>query len=34
MPLWRPFPIEFESGNVVFEEMEKPECQEKKKQNQ
>ena len=29
MLLWRPFLIEFESGNVLFEEMEKPEYQEK-----
>ena len=29
MVLYRPFLIEFESGNVVFEEMEKPEYQEK-----
>ena len=31
MLLWRPFLIEFESGNVLFEEMEKPEYQEKTK---
>ena len=29
MLLWQPFLIEFESGNVLFEEMEKPEYQEK-----
>ena len=28
MVLYRPFLIEFECGNVVFEEMEKPEYQE------
>ena len=29
MLLWRPILTEFESGNVLFEEMEKPEYQEK-----
>ena len=31
MVLCRPFLIDLESGNVVFEEMEKPEYQEKTK---